>query len=132
MIRYVKYQNNGHIQGVAGKWYLRVKHSETVDLDGLAEHMAQHNTPYSKGAIKGILEDMVKCIQELLLDSKKVKLPNLGIFAIGIKSYGSATAAEATVEKVHDTTFNFQGTGDMSEPNLLKKVHLKEQDEYAV
>jgi len=30
--------------------------------------MSNHNTPFSKGAIKGMLTDMVVCIKELLLE----------------------------------------------------------------
>ena len=28
---------------------------KTVNVDELARHMSEHNTPYSKGAIKGVL-----------------------------------------------------------------------------
>ena len=56
---------------------------ETIDLDALSGHMANHNTPYSKGAIKGMLTDMVGCIKELLLEGKNVKIADLTIFLAG-------------------------------------------------
>ena len=62
MIRYYKYQNKSNIQKVNGKWFLRIKNGEQIDIDKLAQHMADHNTPFSKGAIKGIITDMVNCI----------------------------------------------------------------------
>jgi hypothetical protein len=62
-----------------GKWYARAVISETVDLAGLAEHMAGHNTPYSAGTILGLLTDMVTCIKELVLDSKAVRIDDLVI-----------------------------------------------------
>ena len=72
-----------------GKWYARVvTMGKTVTLEELAEHMAQHNTPYSEGVIRGVLTDMVNCIRELVLEGKSVKIPNLAIFSAGIKSTG--------------------------------------------
>ena len=68
------------------KWYARAVAEETVDLEGLSAHMASHNSPFSAGAIKGILTDMVACIKELLLDGKKVRIDNLAIFAVGIQN----------------------------------------------
>ena len=62
-------------------WFARAMVTQTIDLEQLAEHMANHNTPYSKGAILGVLTDMVNCIRELVLDGNAVKIPNLAIFS---------------------------------------------------
>ena len=57
----------------------------TVDIDGLAEHItATHNTPFSKGAIKGMITDIVWSIKELTLQGFAVKIDNLAISSIGI------------------------------------------------
>ena len=80
-IFYRKYQNKNHRSPSYGKWFGRaVVLGKTVTLEDLAEHMAQHNTPYSEGVIKGVLTDMVTCIRELVLEGKSVKIPNLCIF----------------------------------------------------
>ena len=89
MIRYYKYQSNSGIESARGKWFLRVKNGEQIDIDALAAHIAAHNTPFSKGAIKGILTDMVSCTKELLLDGKTVKLADLAIFSLGIHCKGA-------------------------------------------
>ena len=86
MITYKVYKNKHKGTTGYGKWYGRVYISETYDLDKLSEHMANHNTPFSKGAIKGVLTDMVNCIRELVLDGKAVKIPNLAIFSLGIRT----------------------------------------------
>ena len=70
----------------AGKWFARAVSDETFDLAKLAEHMSKHNSPYSSGVIKGVLTDMVDCIKELLLDGKSVKIDDLAIFGVGIRS----------------------------------------------
>lgn len=74
MIRYKKYQNQTKSTPLSGKWLARAVADETLDTRALAEHMAKHNTPYSQGAIHGVLKDMTSCIKELLLDGKNVKL----------------------------------------------------------
>ena len=88
MILYVLKKNKNSKSAAFGKWFAYPVIEETVTLDGLAEHMSSHNTPYSKGAIKGMLTDMVSCIKELLLEGKNVKIADLAIFSLGIKNNG--------------------------------------------
>lgn len=132
MIRYYKYQNKGNIESVRGKWFLRIKNGEQIDLDKLAAHMADHNTPYSKGAIKGILTDMVSCIKELLLDSKTVKLADLAIFSLGVHCVGADDPSTATVANIRSFTFNARGTGELSPKVVMDKARLKELDPYSL
>ena len=132
MIRYGKYQSNSALEGVNGKWYLRVKNGEQISLSDLAAHMASHNTPYSKGAITGILTDMVNCIKEILLDGKTVKLADLAIFSIGIHSKGANTAEEATVQNIRSISFNARSTGELSVQKLSGEIKFKELDTYNV
>ena len=54
MIRVKLYQNkNEKYETAYNKWYPRVIVEETIGLEELSAHMASHNTPFSKGAIKG-------------------------------------------------------------------------------
>ncbi len=43
------YKNTNADSKYYGKWYPRNEPKGIVDLDGLAQHMAEHNTPFSKG-----------------------------------------------------------------------------------
>ena len=55
MLLYVlKLNQNAKMPEAYGKYYAYPVITQTVDIDGLAEHMASHNTPFSKGAIKGL------------------------------------------------------------------------------
>lgn len=132
MLRYVKYQNKSTIQSVKDKWFLRVKHEETIDLEALAEHMSSHNSPYSEGLINGVLKDMTKCIEELLLDGKKVKIGDLGIFYLSVQCKGADKSDDATPSNIRGFKFNARGTGKTTGAALATKVHLKEQDEYSI
>ena len=121
MIRIKLYQNNNAESKVYQKWYPRVVADETIGLEELAEHMASHNTPFSKGAIKGILTDAVVCTKELLLLGKNVKYPDLAIFSIGlkVKKGGADTKEDFSVAKcITGLKLRARGTGELTTPNL--------------
>ena len=128
MIRIKVYQNNNQNSQAYNKWYPRVVTEETIGLDELAEHMASHNTPFSKGAIKGILTDAVVCTKELLLLGKNVKFPDLAIFSIGLKlkNGGAPTKDDFTVAKYIDgLRLRARATGELKTSNLdttIKRV----------
>ena len=94
MVRYVLKQNKNEESKVFGKWFAYPVIEETLNLDSLAEHMSNHNSPYSKGVIKGLLTDMISCIKELLLEGKNVKIDDLAIFSLGIKNKKGGAASE--------------------------------------
>ena len=115
-----------------GQYYGRAFHSETLSLSELADHMSAHNTPYSAGTIHGVLKDMVSCIRELLLDSKKVKLDDLAIFSLGLSTSGANTADEFTPTKnIKKAYINALGTGEFSKKQLDIDAHFKEVEEYS-
>ena len=82
-----------------GKFYLRPVYGETVDLNGLAEHMASYNTPFTKGQLVAVLTDIVGCIKEICLDSKSVRIEGLGIFQARIHTSGSKTKKEFSLRE---------------------------------
>ena len=71
------------------KWYAKAVQDRTIDFEGLVTHMSEHNSPYSRGVIHGVLTDMLDCVKELVLDGKSVRLGDLGLFSVGLKK-GSA------------------------------------------
>ena len=124
MLRISLYQNNNEKSQAYQKWYPRVVAEETIGLDELAEHMASHNTPFSKGAIKGILTDAVVCTKELLLLGKNVKFPDLAIFSLGLKVKGGAdTKADFSVAKyIIGLKLRARATGELSSANLNTSI----------
>lgn len=75
-----------------GRYYAYADNERPISIDELARHMSEHNTPYSKGVIKGVLTDMVSCIRELNLNGVPVKLDNLAIFSAHIENKGGFRA----------------------------------------
>ena len=131
MIYFKKYQNKNEESKAYGKWYARAVNTGTVELDDLAQHMSEHNTPFSKGAIAGVLTDMVSCIRELTLEGKAVKLPNLAIFQIGIASTGADSPEKFTIKKnVKKVRLRARATGNFSNAMIKQIGSLREYDEY--
>ena len=63
MLKYKLYQDNRSNAQHKGNWYAHMNLDGTMGLDELAAHMSDHGTPYSKGVICGVLNDMVGCIK---------------------------------------------------------------------
>ena len=127
MILYVLKQNKNRKSPAFGKWFAFPVIEETIDLDALAEHMSNHNTPYSKGAIKGMLTDMVSCIKELLLEGKNVKIADLAIFSLGIKNNGGAESSEdfSVSKHIKGVKLRSRATGELVAKSLNLDASLK-------
>lgn len=127
MIRIVLYQNtNQKIAEAYGKWFPRVVSDETIGLEELAAHMASHNTPYSKGAILGMLTDAAACTKELLLLGKNVKFADIAIFSLGLKVKGGApTKEDFNVAKyILGLKLRARATGELKTENLDTTIKL--------
>ena len=129
-VYYRKYQNKNMSSKSYGKWFARaVTIGKTINIDELAKHMSEHNTPYSKGAIKGVLTDMIGCIRELMLEGKAVKLEGLAIFSAGIKTKknGAPTSADFSTTKHIDSVYmRARATGEFTRAELTKAGNVTE------
>ena len=127
MIRIVLYQNtNQKIAEAYGKWFPRVVSDETIGLEELAAHMASHNTPYSKGAILGMLTDAAACTKELLLLGKNVKFADIAIFSLGLKVKGGAPTKENynVAKYILGLKLRARATGELKTENLDTSIKL--------
>ena len=127
---YRKYQNKNPKSVAFNKWFARaVTIGKTMNIDELAKHMSEHNTPYSKGAIKGVLTDMIGCVRELMLEGKAVKLEGLAIFSAGIKTKknGAPTSADFSTTKHIDSVYmRARATGEFTRQELTKAGNVTE------
>lgn len=123
-MRYTIHQSKVN-NGTKGKFYLRPVYDETVGLDELAEHMASHNSPFSKGQLLAILTDIVGCIKELCLDSKSVKIAGLGIFQARISTKGAKTLKEFSLrENMLNLFIGCRGVDDFRSYRLEAMMRL--------
>jgi len=123
------YRNNNQKSKNYGQVYGRVKNTSPQDVDFLAAHMSEHNTPFSKGVIKGILTDAVKCIKELILLGQPIKLADLAIFSAEITSSGADTAKDYDLRKnVKTVRMLAKATGAVSRSEMTKDGFLEFTD----
>ena len=103
----------------------------TVSFDDFITHIANHNSPYSRGVIKGVMTDAFDCLKELLLDGKNVRLADIGLFSVGITGKSAETLAAWTVQQnvtgVHLVVRNTKSWGNSE---LRKQVSLVEAGTY--
>ena len=118
---------NPKIQKAYGKYYARPVVTQTVNLNALAEHMTEHNTGFSPGATKGLLTDMVKCIKELVLQGFAVKIDDLAIFSIGLKTKKGADSEDdfSVAKNIDGVRLRARATGNLTSSKLDIQASLK-------
>lgn len=132
MLKYRLYQDNRSNAQHKGNWYAHMNLDGTMGLDELAAHMSDHGTPYSKGVICGVLNDMVGCIKELVLEGNAVKLDNLAIFSVGIESKPANTKEEFNA-RTHITGYKLRAraTGGSINARLSQLASINQMGEYS-
>jgi predicted histone-like DNA-binding protein len=121
---------------VNGRFFGRVVPTETMDTEGLAQHIAEHGSVFTEDVVNGVLDKARRCILELLLDSKKVKLNGLGTFYLSAhnRKGGADTLEDFSVTK------NIQGlhirflpdqsdSKNLSAKTLFQKANFKWAEE---
>jgi predicted histone-like DNA-binding protein len=100
---------------------------EILSFDDFCEHIAQHNSPFSKGAIQGVLTDAVSCLREQMLAGNKVKLGDLGDFYVELACEGAVTTEDFTSDNIKEVNVrwlpskSFKNLRQDAEFNLMPK-----------
>ena len=89
---------------------------EKINFAKFCEHLADHNSPFSKGAIMGILTDAVSCLREMMLGGNRVELGDLGTFGVELQTEGARTTDEFTAANIKEV--NVRWTPGKSFANL--------------
>lgn len=131
MLKYKIYQDQSTGTVRSGKYYARTCSDQTIDLDKLALHMANHHTPFSIGTIRGVMSDMVSCIKELVLEGYSVKVDDLAIFSVGISCKGAEKLEDFSVDKnVIGLRLKARATGNLAISKLKLEAQLRHADIY--
>ena len=111
---------------LAGKTYARVDYKESLDIEDMAHHMAEHNTAFSEGLITGILIDFVKCVREKVLSGNTVKIKNLAIFKATVEGNALDVLYDPATDKTVTATIGTLQEGAKTGP-AVKVVKLLAQ-----
>uniref|UniRef100_UPI004025ADFC HU family DNA-binding protein n=1 Tax=Prevotella sp. TaxID=59823 RepID=UPI004025ADFC len=84
-IYYRLYQNKIKNSKSFGKYYARTIHTDTVNLDNIADTI-QRNCTLKCSDVKACLTELVEVMRDALQSSSKVRINGLGMFKINVKS----------------------------------------------
>ena len=72
--------NNNEKSDQFGRLYAELDRNRTLSLRGLAKHISEHGSIYTRDIVEGVLTKLCQCIPELLAQGQPVKLDGLGTF----------------------------------------------------
>ncbi len=111
-----KYQFKNSKSTANGKWYGRFIYTETLSTEEFAKHISSHGSPFDRATILGVLMSACDCLVELVKDSKRVRLGDLGTFYLTPKSMGSETAEDFTADNVLKVRLRFRPNQSQAYP----------------
>ena len=116
----------------AGKklWYATAVSDREMSFEDFVTHISEHNSPYSRGTIHGVLMDTLDCLKHLILDGKSVRFSDLGLFSIGMTSRGEATREKVTAASVLGVHLIVRNTKSWSNAELKKLTKIVAYDDY--
>ena len=76
--------NNAHLL-----WFPKAVRTDTLNLRGLTDHIAEHGSIYTRDVVQGVLTKFTNCMVELLKQGVAVKLDGLGTFHMELQSKGA-------------------------------------------
>ena len=116
----------------AGKklWYATAVSDREMGFEDFVTHISEHNSPYSRGTIHGVLMDTLDCLKHLILDGKSVRFSDLGLFSIGMTSRGEATREKVTAASVLGVHLIVRNTKSWSNAELKKLTKIVAYDDY--
>ena len=104
---------------------------KTLSFEQFVDHIAAHNSPFSRGTIHGVLTDMLDCLQEKILNGESVRLGELGIVSVGIDGKSADSLEEWNVQQnVTGIHLLVRNTKSWSNQELRNRCKLQEAGTY--
>ena len=101
-------QNTNDDSTAFGKWFPVPSTSEPMSLKGFAKHLSEHGKLASYDMLVLVLQNIVSCLKELILQGQAVKLDGLGTFRPTSEGKGSndvetavSLGANVIIEGIH-------------------------------
>ena len=105
------------------KAYGNLQLTGVVTINELADHMAEHNTVFSRGTIVGVLSDLGGCLRELILQGYKIQLGDIGSFEPTIRTHGEPKVEDFTAADITDMKVLFELGKDFD--NLMRDAEFE-------
>ena len=92
-------QNKNQTAENFGKWYPEVDTKHPLDLKGFCAHMTEHGKLADYQMVVLVVQQVVECMKELVLQGQPVKLEGLGTFGPSLESKkGGANSVQAAMD----------------------------------
>ena len=104
-------QNKNQSASNFGKWYPEVDEKKPLDLKGFCRHMTEHGKLADFQMVVLVVQQVVECMKELVLQGQPVKLEGLGTFG-------------PSIESVKNGATSVQAAMDAGLANLIEGVHM--------
>ncbi len=93
-------KNNNQYNAAYGKYFAEADTKEPLSLKGFARHLSEHGKLVDYSLAVLVLQNIVSCMKEMLVQGQPVKLDGLGTFTPVIENDGSQAVGtvEATLE----------------------------------
>ena len=125
-LKYRKISRTPQVGKDAGKkkFYATAVQDRTMEFEDFVTHISEHNSPYSRGTVHGVLMDTLDCLQELILDGKSVRFADLGLFSIGMTSRGEDNAEKVNASSITGVHLIVRNTKNWSNTELRKMCKI--------
>ena len=92
-------KNNNEKSDQFGKYYAELERKRTLSLKGLAKHISDHGTPFTRDIVEGVVTRLRNAIVFFLSSGRGIKLDSLGTLVPTIenKTGGADSAREFNV-----------------------------------
>ena len=124
------YQDNRKTVGTHKFYGKVIEMGETLDLEAMATHIANHGSIWSIDIVRPVLMKMKDCMLEMLMDSKQVKLNGIGTFYLNVRSTGAESEDKfSCAENIKGIRIRMLPEGakgeDVTSKSLLSKIKLQ-------
>lgn len=125
-LKYRKVSRTPQVGKDAGKkkFYATAVQDRTMEFEDFVTHISEHNSPYSRGTVHGVLMDTLDCLQELILDGKSVRFADLVFFSIGMTSRGEDNAEKVNASSITGVHLIVRNTKNWSNTELRKMCKI--------
>ena len=111
-----------------GQYYPRIFKRDGLNLKGFARHISEHGSLVKYDLAVLVLQNIVECLKEMMVQGVPVKLDGLGIFSPGIEGSPCAAITDFNCDElVKGIRINFRPEGSGDEEDKLTKKALLDQ-----
>lgn len=109
-------------QNATPKFYATLKKVQTLDLDYIANELADKSS-ISKGDVMSIITNLIDLVPKELANGRTVNLGRLGTFWLNISSEGMETAEEVSPEAIKKVNVRFKPSPEIK--SLLGRLKFE-------